>query len=30
VQPSKKDDYTLTRQTPQQEEAQEWCRSTSG
>jgi len=28
VQPSKRDDYTSTRQTPQQEEAQEWCRST--
>ncbi len=27
VQPSKRDDYTSTRQTPQQEEAQEWCRS---
>ena len=28
VQPSKMDDYTSTRQTPQQEEAQEWRRST--
>ena len=28
VQPSKRDDYTSTRQTPQQEEVQEWCRST--
>jgi len=28
VQPSKRDDYTSTRQTPQQEEAQEWRRST--
>jgi hypothetical protein len=28
VQPSKRDDYTLTRQTSQQEEAQKWHRST--
>ena len=28
VQPSKRDNYTSTRQTPQQEEAQEWRRST--
>ena len=28
VQPSKRDDYTSMRQTPQQEEAQEWRRST--
>ena len=28
VQPSKRDDYMLTRQTPQQEEAQKWHRST--
>jgi len=27
VQPSKRDDYTPTRQTLQQEEVQEWCRS---
>ena len=28
VQPSKRDDCTLMRRTSQQEEAQEWCRST--
>ena len=28
VQPSKRDDYTLMRRTSQQEEAQEWRRST--